>query len=701
MKKFLVYYFVFLVSFLSLFVSGVIDSQDGFQYLAVARNIYYKHEPTAPPYKYDTRENVHMSVYKGRDGKTYSLTGLGYSLAFLPSVALTDIVYNIYDIAPSVNFPLENDWLILLTASFTNVFFTALLGAVMFLYLKEIKLKNRTALLISFITIIATNLFVYSKHLMPHSMFVTFLVTTFYFLKVYSRTKKPKHMLFSGLSYGVVIITYNTSFLLAIPPLIAYFLLLTKPKVNINYIKRLVSISIYFVLGLLPFITIYSWFENTRSSVNINITPGSAVTKFSSHIFSNMPLTVFFEGLFGQLFSPGRSIFIYTPLLLIPILFWHKITKKIRAEWLTLIVISVVFISFYSTLFSVGRVDQGIAGLWHGESSWGPRYLTPIIPFAMLVVGYIYQKLSKKHKLFVFYPLVVAGIIVQLLGTVLPYQVKYHNLQKKFFVNSTEYTMYLYSNLLPRYSPLITMAKETVKLVKRLPDTIDNGTYNVRFYDGIDFPFDVGPERWRSIDRKGHIKFDNTKEGIKQITFDLINHPIATTEARVKIDFLLNNTNLNLTPETLNVTERERITLEVKPDTLKPTNNNLVIETEFSETDIAEKQRQIVGLISIFINGDQVNLESIDIPYVSDLGPKLTGVEYKNWGGLDRDPWKYWHIHTQMYERLPDFWWARNLYYWDIPNMLITSLFIGNIAILLLSGPKVKRFFKKGVSRKS
>ena len=119
-KKFLFYYFLFLFSLLSIFVSGVIDSQDGFQYLAVARNIYYKGKPTAPPYEYDKRLNIHMSVVPGKDGDSYSLTGLGYSLAMVPAVTITDIFYKIYNIQPAMRFPLNNDWMILLFASFTE-----------------------------------------------------------------------------------------------------------------------------------------------------------------------------------------------------------------------------------------------------------------------------------------------------------------------------------------------------------------------------------------------------------------------------------------------------------------------------------------------------------------------------------------------------------------------------------------------------
>ena len=179
MKKTVLYYFLFLLSFFSILSSGAIDSQDGLQYLAVARNIYYTGEPTTPVYEYNIRKNIHMNTYIGTDGKTYSLIGLGYSLAMLPAVAITDFFYNIYGVSPPVHFPLESDWLILFTTSFTNAFFGAMFGVVLFLYLMELGLNKKQAIFMSFVSIVTTNLWVYAKHSFAHMMFINFLLLSF------------------------------------------------------------------------------------------------------------------------------------------------------------------------------------------------------------------------------------------------------------------------------------------------------------------------------------------------------------------------------------------------------------------------------------------------------------------------------------------------------------------------------------------
>lgn len=707
--KFLVSYFLLLLFTLSFLSSGVIDSQDGFQYLAVARNIYYTGKPTSPVYEYDTRKNIHMNVGIGRDGNTYGATGLGFSLAFLPAVFVTDIIYKIYQITPPVHFPLENDWLILLTASFTNAFFGALLGVTIFSYLLLLGVKKKTAVFISFVGIFSTNLLVYTKHSFAHMMFLTFLFLSFFFIKYYFKTRKKSSLIFSGLSFGIGAIAYNQSFFFVAIPLIIYFLILSKFKINMISLKNLFYRSLLFFVGILPFLLVYVWFENQRAAPEITFNNPATLAQVGFRPFSNLPITVFFEGLYGQLFSPGRSFFLYSPIVLTILIFWYKIRKSILAELVVLIILSVIFVVYLSTLHTYGAGGRGIAGFWHGESSWGPRYLTILIPFALLVVGWLYAHLKKIQKIMIFFPLVLVGLYIQLLGVFLPYQTKTQGLDHNFYINSTEYTNYVYSNLLPRYSPIIMQSRSLFKRIKELPATLNNGENNVKFYDGIDFPFLVGTEKWRTIEGEGFISFDNKQPGqVNKISIGLINHPIEESSLSATLQVSLNGTNMLKQEEVFKPADMKIIDLNIPSELLKSNNNQIVIKTDFNldnakktPDDLSKYENktvqpkeyipQLIALYSFSINDKPVNIESLDIPYVSDLGPKLAGVKYQNWGGENKDPWKTWSIHTQTYERLPDFWWFRNLYYWDIPKILTLSLFTVNLICLILAAIKLKK----------
>lgn len=703
MKKIILYYFFFLLFFFSFFASGILDSIDGLQYLAVARNIYYKGEPTAPPYEYKELKNIHMNVLVGKDGNTYGLTGLGYSLAMLPAVALTDVVYKIYDVLPAVYFPLENDWLILLLASFTNSFFGAILGVTLFVYLMEVGLSKKQALFISLAGFLGTNLLIYAKHAFAQMMFVSFLFLSFYLVKRFFRIKNNLYLILAGVAFGVTSITYNQTFILALIPLFLYFILLSKFKFNLlsrpgfffSQVKYLTTKFMIFFLGFLPFLIIYIWFENLRAVPMRALADPLNIAKAGIVPMLNLPITIFIEGLYGQLFSPGRSIFLYSPLLLIIIFFWHKIKKSILPDLIVFTVLAIIYIIFYSTQYSIGSVDQGIVAYWHGESSWGPRYLLPLIPFGLLIIGHIFIQLNKFQKLLFFLPLLIIGLYIELLGVLIPYQTKFHNLVK-FYVNGTEYTPGVYSNLLPRYSPILQMTKNLVKLNQSFPKTLDHGIYNVRFYDGLELPFNVGPERWREVEVKGYISFDNNqKNPVKGLTLGLINHPISESSESAKLLFTLNGKPLVDSPVILTIRQREQVRLPVEESLLKQKNNNLVVAVSYEKPEVVSLHTQILGFQFFEINGQRQNMESLDIPYVSPLGPKMTGITYQNWGDVNKDPWRLWRLHSQIFERVPDFWWIRNLLHWDIPKEWILVPFGLNLIMLIFVGVKLKKHLMK------
>jgi hypothetical protein len=225
------------------------------------------------------------------------------------------------------------------------------------------------------------------------------------------------------------------------------------------------------------------------------------------------------------------------------------------------------------------------------------------------------------------------------------------------------------------------MSKNLVKLVRIFPKTFEHGIYNVRFMDGIDFPFNVGKERWRVVEGQGYASFDNNSANpVNKISFDLINHPLSSTKEIAKINLTLNGKELLQKPVTLKIAERKRVEVAIDGALVKAVGNNLVISVDYGKSVVRQDNTQILGIISMTINNVGINLESIDSPYVSSLGPKMAGVVYNNWGGTNKDLWRQWEIHTQMFERLPDFWWVRNLYYWDIPKKFILGPFLIIIA---------------------
>ncbi|MBN1638900.1 MAG: hypothetical protein JW866_08025, partial [Ignavibacteriales bacterium] len=153
------------------------------------------------------------------------------------------------------------------------------------------------------------------------------------------------------------------------------------------------------------------------------------------------------------------------------------------------------------------------------------------------------------------------------------------------------------------------------------------------------------------------------------------------------LTFTLNDQTINK-DQKINVGNTEYINLPINESVIKTNGNDLKISFEWTNDKNDDETSQLLAIKKMEINGENINLESIDVPYISDLG-RVMGYKYNNWGGTNKDLWKTWHIHTQVYERIPDFWWLRSFYYWDIPNIPFIILIILDILLIIYYFKKI------------
>lgn len=676
MKKFIVFYFSFCVFFFSFFVSGFVDSQDGFQYLAVARRFY--HDGTfALPEEVFPEENVFMTSTVGNNGERFSPTGLGYSIALLPAVIAEDIILKISGADFITAFPLNSDWPVLLFASFTNSVFGALLTVTMYLLFRSYKITHKSSIFLSFVTIVATNLFPYTKHTMAHMMQISFFVLSFFFLRKALISKTNWLFLFSGSAFGVALVSYNPTFIYPVIPFGVYYIFLKGP--NIKKLPEIIKDLSLIALGVLPFYLIYNWFNWTRFGNAVSTGYG----EFDVLFFLLPPAYIIYEGIWSVLLSPGRSFFLYSPILLITFLFWTKLKKPYTPEVVSFIILFLIYI--YLTAVLQGGIDYPV---WHGESSWGPRYLTPLIPFLMILVGLIYSKMSKVTRYLIFAPLVFLGIYIQLLGIIFPYQIKFAGLMSDVFFNGRNFNVYEYANQIPRYSPVFKMTKTLTKRILNLPNLFNHGQFNLRLIDGFNMPFDTGQGVWREIMPTATIQF-NKNEGIKEIDLLIANHLIETESIHpVKIDFSVNQ-DKKFESIILKPGQETKISIKTQDSLLTDTGNFLQIKTDFLGTNsYTLKNKQIVFLKKVEINKIPQNISTIDFPYVSGVSRSLAPLDYLYWGKIEKDPWQIWHIHSGVYEQTFDFWWVKPFHYWDLPKHFYAMLFLLNVAGIAYFGLK-------------
>src|SRR5262249_16601 len=96
-----------------------------------------------------------------------------------------------------------------------------------------------------------------------------------------------------------------------------------------------------------------------------------------------------FEGIIGLVASPGTGLILYFPLAILLPLALIYIYRKNKALFFLFVYIFIV-----NWLF-IGTINNKIyPNTWTGAGAWGPRYLLPVLPFIVMPLGILLQKLN-------------------------------------------------------------------------------------------------------------------------------------------------------------------------------------------------------------------------------------------------------------------------------------------------------------------
>ncbi|MBI3970045.1 MAG: hypothetical protein HY332_02040 [Chloroflexi bacterium] len=112
-------------------------------------------------------------------------------------------------------------------------------------------------------------------------------------------------------------------------------------------------------------------------------------------------------GLYGLLLSPGKSVFLYAPPIVLAALGAPAFVRRQRAGAFLFVAVPVVYLLVFA-----GKE------VWHG-GGWGPRYLVPAVPFAACLALPLVERMvsrSGRHLRVAGVALLAAGIGVQVLG---------------------------------------------------------------------------------------------------------------------------------------------------------------------------------------------------------------------------------------------------------------------------------------------
>jgi hypothetical protein len=255
----------------------------------------------------------------------------------------------------------------------TNAVFGALaMTALLFLLLRTFDWRTTIATVL--LTGICTNWWYQSHGFMSEVGAGAFMIAGLCFMAY----QNPS---FTSLSIGISILFRPTN-LLALPIWV---------KSVFDKGARAIWTGIFILFGLIG-LALFNWIRFASFS---NFGYGSET--FTPHLL---------EGLYGVLLSPGRSIFIYSPVIILAIpgaLMLYKTDKAFA-----LVCISTVL----SYILMAALWD-----LWDGGWTWGSRLLTPIVPIlGFLMAPVIDYAWGKREMIFVILIFSFLGLSIQLLA---------------------------------------------------------------------------------------------------------------------------------------------------------------------------------------------------------------------------------------------------------------------------------------------
>lgn len=311
----------------------------------------------------------------GADGRYYAKYGLGWSLAAAPLCALGR--------ALAVLLPGATEGFVTrATVMLLNPLLTAAAGILVF-YLARRIYPASTAATLALLYGLCTIAWYYAK-----SAFSEPLVTLLLLAAVYA-VERDRPVL-AGAALGGMVLTRQAALPLALP-VVAWALMRTRRYGPGRLIRDATALLIPLSLGQLAVF-------------------GYNACRFGDpfeygywEVAWDTPL---FLGLYSQLLSPGKGMFVFMPVLVLGVLGWPALWHRQR-DWAWL---ALALVAFH-------LVPHALYGDWAGGGGWGPRLLLPILPFVLLPASSVIQRWPARRGGRIAVGLLVAlSLFIQVLG---------------------------------------------------------------------------------------------------------------------------------------------------------------------------------------------------------------------------------------------------------------------------------------------
>ncbi len=294
------------------------------------------------------------------NGHYYSDKAIGTSLLGVPAFVLMRIAERITGVHFSTQAVIF--WLRLFTVTIPSLFFLAILTR----FWSRLKSQSSYIPHFVFVHVFGTIAFTYSNQFVSHYLLgITLFCSAFYMNEYRLHTEGPlKYILFSGVFAGL-------SLLLEFPAAVPVAVLCVFTFLLFRNFQKL----LYFALPVLSCVVIILGYNYLIFGTPWDVTYRHMTHSFhtSKHAegFIGMGLPKL-EALHGLLFSRHHGLFFISPFLLLSIAGFYKMSRNETWSTIANLFIGVVL----AVTLTYSAFSYWIAG-WN----FGPRYITPVVPF--------------------------------------------------------------------------------------------------------------------------------------------------------------------------------------------------------------------------------------------------------------------------------------------------------------------------------
>ncbi|MBX7151257.1 hypothetical protein K1X84_06415 [bacterium] len=315
---------------------------------------------------------INNGVY-GKDGQYYLGGGIGFTLVAMPFYVIGKLALTIFPVPEAYHIFILKGAL-----SLTNQFLTALLAVMFFLFARSFNYSNRLSFFLTAALIFSTNIFPYAKSAMREPLLTLSLLGVFFFLRQFELTRKTLSLHAAGVCFTLLIHT-KLVFIILLPLIAIYFsYVVNGPYLlwSLNWLKNLANI-IWSQKNSRLYIVMYAWLLLAFGGMALYNFAQFGSMLSSGYTEKGQPFTnPLFVGIYGLLFSSGKSFFLYAPVTLLAFYSFRRFANEHRMETGLFAGMFLLMLIFHAKFFS-----------WAGDGSWGPRYLIPVLPFCILVAG--------------------------------------------------------------------------------------------------------------------------------------------------------------------------------------------------------------------------------------------------------------------------------------------------------------------------